>query len=657
MGMSSLGAIRRVWLKSPGDYFCISTKEVKKRNGKNKWKDTFFKRREITKAISFAKKHMKTHDVYMTTHGFSKPQRLKEHSIDPNFFYADLDEADPRTLDIKPTYAYESSPGRYVGYWLTDKPVNEEMNKRLSYHIGADASGWDRTQVLRIPGTINHKYKAKPRVNILWDDGPQYQISKLDKLLPPLTNDKGKEVGGEATEIYSDYEKSMPQWLRRELTNPQVERGKRSEVLWKMINKLMEIGMSKDEIFTLLWDNAWNKHAERRGGERQLENEIDKALGNHVGGSKKLSKKSKLRVKKKPRNAMSDEHRGSDDDEDPTKKRFTFTTMEHVKQEDIPWIIERMMAPRQTTMWEGDPGVGKSYFLMWICIALCNGDPLPWEDPKKHKRKPMRVLYCDMENSAGAVTKNRLIDNGLKRLDNYVQLEQPFSVSDPDSIDALAEQVLEVFKPDVVIIDPINMYVGSADTYKASETQQALQVFKDLAEEFNFSLNLVRHLNKSHGGKALYAGGGSIAFAGVARIIATIGWHPEEPDMRVVACTKNNLTQPFGSMGYIIQGLPDTIKRKNRSKLEYAGHVDFTSDDILGTTNQKDESSKNIASDLIREMMGDEKEVNYHAVLQAADTRSISETTLKKAAAELGLTKVTKGRGATRRTYLRKKKD
>lgn len=633
--------IRKIWSNSEGKYFFISTKS---RTGRKKWVDKPFTRARISAAIQYAKSKADTHDVYMSTHGFSQPKRDREFSCNPHHFYADLDEANPKHLEIKPTLVFESSPGRFVGYWFADGPVSENLNQRLTYHVGADKSGWDRTQVLRVPGSRNYKYKEKPKVLVSWTDGPRYEVKRLEKVIPQLERGEGRQSGGEAAEIYEAYESQMPREVRRELTNPQVQNGKRSEVLWKLVNELIEVGMTKDEIFTVLWDHPWNKHAERRGGERQLEREIDKALGNHVGGSKKLKK---TKIKHKETLAKRGEERAG--------PSFQFKTMSDVTLENIPWIIEGMMAPQQTTMWEGDPGVGKSYLLMWICRCLCDGLPLPWEDPKKHKRKPLRVLYCDMENSAGAVTKSRLIDNGLKNTQNYVQFEEPFSVTDPDSIDAFIRDVVEVFRPDIVVIDPVNIYVGSADTYKASETQQALQVFKDISVDYDFSLNLVRHLNKSHGGKALYAGGGSIAFAGVARIIATIGWHPEDADVRVVACTKNNLTTPFGSLGYTITPLPDTMGRTNRSMLEYIGRVDYTSDDILGTSNKKDDSSKNLASDLIVEMMGEENEVNYFKLLRAADGRSITELSIKKAAAELGLMKVSRGKASSRKTFLVKK--
>ena len=620
-----------IWRKSPGDYFCISTKSPS-----GMWRDNFFTRKEISKAVAFAKSKANTHNVYMSTHGFSEPRRHKDFAIDPYWLYADLDERNPQTLEIKPTIAIESSPGRYVGYWLCDAAVSEELNRRLAYYIGADTSGWDRTQVLRVPGTRNLKYKEKPWVKTLWQDGPRYEVKRLEKLIPQIETEKGKTEGGDAAAIYEAYEKDIPRKVRKELTNPRVQHGKRSEVLWQLINELVEIGMAKDEIFTLLWDNEWNKHAERRGGERQLEREIDKAMDRHVGGSKKLAKKE-------PYNVKADQAGG--------KQRFHIVTMDQVVEEAVDWVIEQMMARGQTTIWEGDPGVGKSYFLMWLCVHFCNGWPLPWED-KSIKREPMKVLYADMENSAASVTKVRLNDNGLVNGQNYYQCTEPFSVDDPDSIEAFEEEVLKVFKPDVVVIDPVNLYIGNADTYRASETQQALQVLKELSERYGFSLNIVRHLNKSAAGKALYAGNGSIAFAGVARIIATIGWHPEEADMRVVACTKNNLSPFFGSLGYTIEPLPETLGKKHRSQLVYEGRVDYGSDEIVGTSNKKDESSKNIAADLIRSMMGEENEVNYHSLLKNADTRSISEISIRKAAAELGMKKVSRGRGVKRQTFL-----
>jgi DNA repair protein RadA/Sms len=638
--------LRRIINNGEGSHFFLASKDMK-----GKFRNHPFKRRDIKGAVSFITKHA-NRDLYMSAHNFSEPLRQKEVSIDPFHFYADLDECNPRTLDIKPTLAFESSPGRYVGYWFCDKPVPEELNRRLAYHIGADTSGWDRTQVLRIPGTKNHKYDEKPEVKVLWTDGPRYEVDRLDKMIPELTTEDDRPEGGDATDIYREYEKAIPRGLRREFTNPKVVNGKRSEVLWKMINACIEAGMTSDETFTVMWHNAWNKFQDRRGGERMMERQIDKALGRHVGGSAKKPKKQepnrKERRKQESINRKDPEHKPKDEE---SKGRFQLITMDQVTEENIDWYVEQMVAPGQTTMIEGDPGVGKSYFLQYMCIHFCDGLPLPWEDDQS-KREPMRVAYLDTENAMGAVTKVRLVDNGLKNQHNFLQVTDGFSFDDDDSIDAFEREIIQGWRPHVVVVDPVTLYLGGADSHKASDVQQALQDMKEMAEEYGFALILVRHLNKSNSGKALYAGNGSIGFAGLARVIATVGWHPETPNVRVVACTKNNLAPPFGSLGYEIVGLPATMKHKYRSQLEYIGREDFTADDIVSTTNKKEDNSKDIAADLIREEMAKEGDINYHSLLASADKRSISESSIKKAAGELGLKRITRGRGRTRKTYL-----
>ena len=82
---------------------------------------------------------------------------------DEHALWADLDEVDPESIkDYRPSIAWESSPGRYQALWLAASgdfqgaswPGNE--NQQLTYYVGADRSGWDTTQLLRIPGWINH---------------------------------------------------------------------------------------------------------------------------------------------------------------------------------------------------------------------------------------------------------------------------------------------------------------------------------------------------------------------------------------------------------------------------------------------------------------------------------------------------------------------
>lgn len=113
-------------------------------------------------------------DVYFCPNLFARPKRRKELVLPSAFLYADLDRVPPRAegAELSPSMAWESSPGRYQALWELDKYLRREdhevLNKQLTYALGADKGGWDITQVLRVPGTINHKYPKKPKVKLLW---------------------------------------------------------------------------------------------------------------------------------------------------------------------------------------------------------------------------------------------------------------------------------------------------------------------------------------------------------------------------------------------------------------------------------------------------------------------------------------------------------
>lgn len=117
-------------------------------------------------------------DVYFCPNLFLKSRRRLEWMLPSCWLYADLDEVTPDQVEAllgpeyRPSPCWESSPGRYQGLWHIDRhvdqPIHAVLNQKLSYKIGADKGGWDSTQVLRVPGTLNHKYAGNPEVKLLW---------------------------------------------------------------------------------------------------------------------------------------------------------------------------------------------------------------------------------------------------------------------------------------------------------------------------------------------------------------------------------------------------------------------------------------------------------------------------------------------------------
>lgn len=604
--------IQQIWKNQPGKYFCISTKKG------SKWQDHWFGKDQFSNLPEFINDNLDK-NVYFCPHGFTKKSRLKENAVAPKLLYADLDNADPKEVALKPTIALESSPGRFVGFWFVDEQIEEQLNRRLSYSIGADVSGWDFSQVLRVPNTKNYKYKTTPRVRILWNDGPTYEVKRLNRVIPRMKNVMGEELDDRAPAIFKKHEKKMPRWVRRELINGKPQQGLRSEVIWKLQNELIEIGLSRDEVFELIWACPWNKFRTRRDGPDQLWRELDKALDQHFSGYRPKQDESS--------------------DGDPLAFNPLSQSMADVVMRNITWIVPGMYARGEITIVEGDPGLGKSYFQQIVCAALVDGKKIPCESDYEPAKG--RVAYFDTENTADTVTKLRLIENGCENLGDYFQEEYPFSIDDEEKWEKV-EEALERFKPDMIVFDTINIYIGGADTYKSSETQQALSHFKVLASRHNCSVVLLRHLTKASGSKALYRGQGSIAFTGVARIVLTVGLSPEDQEIRVVACTKNNIGPKIRSFTYRIVGLPDQGDTKNRSKLIWGEFVDLTADDIVSVAPIKN-GNKDTALKWLTSTLTVGKSIERAKIERMGAARGFKTTDIEQAAEQLGIKKTKRG--------------
>jgi hypothetical protein len=195
-------------------------------------------------------------DIYFTPNLFSERERRKEYMLDSCWLYADLDKVDPFEVETgyRPTIAWQSSPRRYQALWELPTPLTPEshavLNKRLTYYLGADRSGWDATQLLRVPGTKNYKYDPPPKVKLLWDDGRVVRDWRKVKETKPKAPKRLAVVKVDGN--------GLPASVRAKLA-AKVATGDRSKVLWRLEKQLLEAGYTKEEVFTLLKPTVWNK--------------------------------------------------------------------------------------------------------------------------------------------------------------------------------------------------------------------------------------------------------------------------------------------------------------------------------------------------------------------------------------------------------------
>lgn len=613
--------ITDLWAQQSGRFFCISTKD-----GDDNWKDNFFTVEEFGNIRRFLLDNQDK-NIYFCPHGFNRRVRQKTEAVLPNLLWADLDDADPRDMSPKPTIAIQSSPGRYVGIWKIKGPMTESMNRRLTYKVGADPGGWDLTQVLRFPGTRNYKYNSQPRVRVLWDEGKEYSIKQIEKLLPeadPLDINTVNELRP-ASEVFDEYSNKLPRWVRRELLSKKiVGRTDRSEMLWKLENACLEAGMTIEESISVLRNCVWNKFSGRRNEIDQLRHELEKAADQHFN--------------ERPRGSDALDHKSDKEeqqDEGPLSREiFDFKPMSEIEREEIDFLWWPYLARQEVSILEGDPGLGKSYMAQMVCGALATGQRVPSQ--KKLKKVKGPVVYLDIENNAATVSKPRLEDNGYTNLTNYYPLEAAFSIDNEDALEELFRK-LEKVQPIIVVFDTLNTYIGRADTHKASEVTQAFGIFKLIARTFNCAVLVLRHLTKG-AGSAMYRGQGSIAFSGSARVVMSVGVDPQDTATRAMAITKINFAKAPKALTFRIEERP-----KGRSEFVWGEFVDLTSQEIMdAASNMRSEGTQGDGIQDAMEFL--EGNINGAAVdvqrlYRMADKRSISRKMLDRASVSMGIIK------------------
>lgn len=224
------------------------------------------------------------------------------------------------------------------------------------------------------------------------------------------------------------------------------------------------------------------------------------------------------------------------------------------------------------TLFDGDPGVGKSYFALAVAANLSTGAALPFD---REPEAPLKSLIISSEDGAGDTIKPRLRMLGAD-MSMIVIPNRSLNLT-PSSIDAnLIDRILEQTGAALTIIDPIIAFANGRNTDRASEVRGLLGPLASMAEKHKTAVVLIRHLNKSTQGKALYRGQGSIDFAAVCRAAFIFAQDPENPERRMMAHSKASIAGLQSTVEYFIN--------KDTGVFSWGGQTDETADEMMGGT-------------------------------------------------------------------------
>ncbi|MEQ8174755.1 MAG: AAA family ATPase [Syntrophomonadaceae bacterium] len=319
----------------------------------------------------------------------------------------------------------------------------------------------------------------------------------------------------------------------------------------------------------------------------------------------------------------------------PPEGRYepVITCLDDIEAEEVAWLWPGYIALRKICLVEGDPSHGKTWVTLAIAAAISQGWPLPDQDTginQQTELEPASVIYMTAEDGLSDTIKPRMINLGADCDKIYViegqrqgdKEMEPVTMQDLD----ILRQAMEQVKPALLIIDPLQGFLGAGvDMHRANETRPVLTGILRLAEEFNCAVVIIRHLNKSSGGKAAYRGMGSIDFTATARTVLLVGKDPDDPHKRIVIPTKCNVGA---------EGVPVAFTLTPEEGFRWAGKADRTAEDLLYPQAKEDDGNEkgkvDEAQDFLEDILQDGP-VSSNEIFSKAGKAGISKASIRRA--------------------------
>lgn len=424
-------------------------------------------------------------DWYWTPGVSSSASRKAKDYPSQKAIWVDCDDSynDELLQSLRPSFMWETSPGHKQAIWLlSDSLTRDEFHRdgfigMITQALGADKSGVDVGQLLRVPGTYHHKRKTfKGRV--LRTAGTVY---KRGQLLSRVAKGLGFSPGL-ASELGAD--------------DPY---GDRSKVLWRFARNAAELGLPQDLTFKLIRATKWNKW---RDEPERLIDDIARAYAHQPSESTDVEQRQAI------------EQHGHEE-EDTSLEAWSMATVGDfgpVTRKPLRWVLPGIIPEGGCGLLVAAPKVGKTRVAIEMALGLATGrKPLG-----VNLAKPVPVGFLSLEDGeylfAERVGEGLNTSHGRHRYhwDGHItpdlswhppeamSLFTNFSAADLSDPDDQQRLYLSIIKHELklVVIDTLSMAIGKANVSDQKEMYAILKPLKLIAKATGCAIMFIHHTRK-----------------------------------------------------------------------------------------------------------------------------------------------------------------
>lgn len=292
-----------------------------------------------------------------------------------------------------------------------------------------------------------------------------------------------------------------------------------------------------------------------------------------------------------------------------------------VEEKEVDWLWYPYIPYGKITLLQGDPGDGKSTFMVNVAAIITNGGTLP---DGVQITQPETVIYQCAEDNAQDTIKPRMISAGAdcSRIAFLNDEDMDLSI-----VDERIEQAIKNVSARLLVLDPFQAFIPSeGDMQSASKMRGMMRRLGNVAERNHCAIVLIGHMTKASGGKKLYRGLGSIDIAAIARSVLMITRDTTSSAIRYMFPVKSSLAPEGMAIGFSFDC---------ENGFQWLGKC-LIADSSCAGNNEKQMSKLDKAKMYLKIILSAE-DVESTEVLRKMKTLGIMERTMRTAQKELSI--------------------
>jgi hypothetical protein len=331
-----------------------------------------------------------------------------------------------------------------------------------------------------------------------------------------------------------------------------------------------------------------------------------------------------------------------------TSKEPSIRKLSKVKSKRLKWLWGNRIPLGKVTLLVGDPGVGKSFLTIFLAAQVSRGPH--WPDHPQHKEQVGSVIILTLEDdladtvrcrldAAGANVRKVAVIDVRERIGEAWERRPIYNLN--EDFEVLAAAIEKIGDVRLIILDPINGFMGNGNSNKDTEVRSFLAPLAKLAAKHDLAIVGISHLCKKPDVPAAYRTLGSIAFVAAARAVWLVAEDPEDEDRRLFLPVKGNLCRKPTGLAFRLS--PQAIETDEGPLDSYCcefeeDQIHMSADEALSANAKRlnRPTALEEAKDWLQSYLADGPTV-ANEVYACAKDANIKKKTLERAKTKLGV--------------------